>query len=176
MIPNLFQPQKVHAMSALWLLPVTFIVYYFAFKFAITKFNLKTPGRDDEGEIKLMSKKEYNEIKNSGKDEANVSSAPEDALEVRIIEALGGADNIETVTCCASRLRVTVKDDSLIAPDTSWEKLSGGYRRCTRKELCSGNIWCSCSKYYNKSKGLSAFRLTIIEEMRKWQPLQEESV
>lgn len=121
MIPNLFQPQKVHAMSALWLLPVTFIVYYFAFKFAITKFNLKTPGRDDEGEIKLMSKKEYNEIKNSGKDEANVSSAPEDALEVRIIEALGGADNIETVTCCASRLRVTVKDDSLIAPDTSWK-------------------------------------------------------
>lgn len=110
-----------HAMSALWLLPVTFIVYYFAFKFAITKFNLKTPGRDDEGEIKLMSKKEYNEIKNSGKDEANVSSAPEDALEVRIIEALGGADNIETVTCCASRLRVTVKDDSLIAPDTSWK-------------------------------------------------------
>ena len=81
MIPNLFQPQKVHAMSALWLLPVTFIVYYFAFKFAITKFNLKTPGRDDEGEIKLMSKKEYNEIKNSGKDGAVASDLPEDALE-----------------------------------------------------------------------------------------------
>ena len=44
-----------------------------------------------------------------------------DSLEVRIIEALGGADNIETVTCCASRLRVTVKDDSLVAPDEAWK-------------------------------------------------------
>ena len=113
MIPNIFQPQKVHALSALWLLPVTFIVYYFAFKVCITKFNLKTPGRGDTSdEIKLMSKKEYNEIKQGGK---------EDTLEVRIIEALGGKDNIETVTCCASRLRVTVKDDALIAPDESWK-------------------------------------------------------
>ena len=113
MIPNLFQPQKVHAMSALWLLPVTFIVYYFAFKLCITKFNLKTPGRDDASEIKLMSKKEYNEIKNG--------IGSEDSFEVRIIEALGGADNIETVTCCASRLRVTVKDDSLVASDENWK-------------------------------------------------------
>lgn len=45
MIPNLFQPQKVHAMALLWLLPLTFVVYYFAFKFVICKFNLKTPGR-----------------------------------------------------------------------------------------------------------------------------------
>lgn len=113
MIPNLFQPQKVHAMSALWLLPVTFIVYYFAFTFCITKFNLKTPGRDDASEIKLMSKKEYNEIKNG--------IGGEDAFEVRIIEALGGADNIVTVTCCASRLRVTVKDDTQIASDENWK-------------------------------------------------------
>ncbi|MEG2330510.1 PTS transporter subunit EIIC, partial [Anaerorhabdus sp.] len=40
MIPNLFQPHKVHAMAALWLLPLTFIVYYFVFKYAIIKFNL----------------------------------------------------------------------------------------------------------------------------------------
>ncbi len=121
MIPNLFQPQKVHAMHALWLLPVTFVVYYAAFKFCIVKFNLKTPGRDAEGEIKLMSKKEYNEIKNAKDGENANAEMPEDALEVRIVEALGGADNIETVTCCASRLRVTVKDDSLIAPDESWK-------------------------------------------------------
>ena len=64
MIPNLFQPQKVHAMAAIWLLPLTFIVYYFVFKFVIEKFNLKTPGREDAA-IKLMSKKEYNAIKNN---------------------------------------------------------------------------------------------------------------
>lgn len=119
MIPNLLQPQKVHAMHALWLLPLTFLVYYLAFKFCIIKFNLKTPGRDTEKEIKLMSKKEYNEIKNAkGKSDANIS---EDALEVRIVEALGGADNIETVTCCASRLCVTVKDDALVASDENWK-------------------------------------------------------
>lgn len=113
MIPNLFQPQKVHAMSALWLLPLTFIVYYFTFKTCITKFNLKTPGRGEESdEIKLMSKQEYRELKEGAKG---------DSLEVRIVEALGGAENIESVTCCASRLRVTVKNGSLIAPDESWK-------------------------------------------------------
>lgn len=114
MIPNLFQPQKVHAMSLIWLLPLAFAAYYFIFKFAITKFNLKTPGRsDDEDGIKLMSKKEYNDMKNS--------EGVEDSFEGRIIEALGGKENIVSVTCCASRLRVTVKDDSKLASDQAWK-------------------------------------------------------
>ena len=117
MIPNLFQPQKVHAMAALWLLPLTFAVYYFAFKFMIEKFNLKTPGREDS-EIRLMSKKEYNEIRQgSGNGEA-----PGESLEERIIEALGGAENILNVTCCATRLRVSLKDESLLAPDEDWKE------------------------------------------------------
>lgn len=119
MIPNIFQPQKVHAMSLIWLLPLVFAVYYFVFKFAIVKFNLKTPGRDTDSEVKLMSKKEYNNIK-EGKDAAE-STIAEESLEVRIVEALGGADNIETVTCCATRLRVTVKNDSLIVTDQDWK-------------------------------------------------------
>lgn len=112
MIPNLFQPQKVHAMHALWLLPLIFAVYYFAFKFMIEKFDLKTPGRKaDDDEIKLMSKKEYKKLK----------EGDEESLEVRIIEALGGPDNIESVTCCATRLRVTAKDGSLVADDDLWK-------------------------------------------------------
>ncbi|MDZ5017020.1 PTS mannose transporter subunit IIC, partial [Clostridium perfringens] len=102
MIPNIFQPQKVHAMSLIWLLPLVFAVYYFVFKFAIVKFNLKTPGRDTDSEVKLMSKKEYNNIKKG--EEETESTVSEETLEVRIIEALGGAGNIETVTCCATRL------------------------------------------------------------------------
>ena len=70
--------------------------------------------------MKLMSKKEYNAIKDGQADGASTGSE-EDSLEVRIIEALGGADNIETVTCCASRLRVTVKDDTLIASDDDFK-------------------------------------------------------
>lgn len=119
MLPNVFQPQKVHAMHALWLLPLTFFLYYFIFKFVITKFNLKTPGRED-AEIKLMSKKEYNAIKDAEK--AGAASDEEGSLEERIIEALGGADNITNVTCCATRLRVSLKDESIIASDEAWKE------------------------------------------------------
>ena len=120
MIPNIFQPQKVHAMAAIWLLPLTFAMYYLIFKIVISRFNLKTPGRED-AKIKLMSKKEYNELKQVG--EGGKADDAEDAeLEVRIIEALGGADNILNVTCCATRLRVNLKDEKLMAPDEAWKE------------------------------------------------------
>lgn len=119
MIPNIFQPQKVHAMSLIYLLPLTFVMYYFAFTFCIKKFNLKTPGRGDD-EIKLMSKAEYRGLKDG--EEEKTQLADGNFLEVRIIEALGGAENIVTVTCCASRLRVTVKDENLVASDEEWKK------------------------------------------------------
>lgn len=114
MIPNLFQPQKVHAMSLIFLLPATFAIYYFIFKTVITKFNIKTPGRgEDESEVKLMSKKEYNELK---------ENAGNDKLEARIVEAFGGPSNIDSVTCCATRLRVIVKDEKLVVPDSAWKE------------------------------------------------------
>lgn len=112
MIPNLFQMHKVHAMHALWLLPLTFVMFYAAFKFCIEKWDLPTPGRGD-AEIKLFSKKEYRELQNQGNEV--------DSLEARIIEALGGADNIDSVTCCATRLRVTLKDESLTASDDDFK-------------------------------------------------------
>ncbi len=114
MIPNLFQPHKVHAMSLIFLLPLTFAVYYFIFKFAIVKLNLKTPGRGDDGNVELMSKKEYKAIK-EGKDAAST-----DSLEVRIVEAFGGKDNIVSVTNCATRLRVSVVDSSKVVADNVW--------------------------------------------------------
>lgn len=120
MIPNVFQPQKVHAMAALWLLPLTFALYYFIFSFCINKFKLKTPGRED-AQIKLMSKKEYNELKNK-ESAGGQEAAGEGELEMRIIEALGGPDNILNVTCCATRLRVTLKDASLMVSDEAFKE------------------------------------------------------
>ena len=117
MIPNLFQPHKVHAIHLIWLLPATFVVYFFVFKFCIEKFNLQTPGRG-EAEVKLFSKAEYREAHGQGTQGAQEEA---DSLEHRIIEALGGADNIESVTCCASRLRVTYKDESLVASDDDFK-------------------------------------------------------
>lgn len=113
MIPNLFQPHKVHAMSLIFLLPLTFVTYYYVFKVAIVKMDLNTPGRKDD-DAKLMSKKEYKETKELG-------SKPGESLEHRIIEAFGGADNIVSVSCCATRLRVDVKDGSLVADKNSWK-------------------------------------------------------
>lgn len=126
MIPNLLQPHKVHAMSLLYLLPLAFALYYFSFKFAIEKFNLKTPGR--YAEVKLYSKQEYREAHGmepakTGVDQViTQESKVEDDLETRIIEALGGPSNIDSITACASRLRVTVHDESLVASDEQWKE------------------------------------------------------
>lgn len=111
MIPNLFQPGKVHAMSLIYLLPLTFVTYYGVFNFFIKKFNIKTPGRTDEN-IHLVSKKEYKETKEN----------EQTSLEIRIVEAFGGAENIDSVTCCATRLRVIVKDETKVVSDDAWQK------------------------------------------------------
>ncbi|TCL57299.1 PTS system IIB component (Glc family) /PTS system IIC component (Glc family) [Kineothrix alysoides] len=122
MIPNLLQPQKVHAMSLLYLLPLTFAVYFFLFRFLIVKFNLKTPGREAaEQEIKFMSKKEYNEIKNTNKAVEDKEPNDSKSLPERIVDAFGGAQNIVEVSCCATRLRVTVKDQESVADDKTWK-------------------------------------------------------
>ncbi len=73
-------------------------MYYVIFKFAILKFNIPTPGRnnEDEEEIKV-------ETKSSLKDNA-----------ILIIEALGGKDNIEDIDACITRLRVSVKNKDII--------------------------------------------------------------
>ena len=85
-----------------------FFLYYFTFRFMITKFNYKTPGREDEGqEVKKLDKK--------------VS----DEMLATIIEGLGGADNILHVDACFTRLRVKVKDKALVMPDADWKQKTG---------------------------------------------------
>lgn len=112
MIPNLFQPQKVHAMSLLFLVPGYFAAYFFAFKWAILKWNIKTPGRGDaKDEVKLFTKKDYKEKKALG-----LTFAEE------IVAHLGGAENIENVTNCATRLRVTLKDGEKRSANEIWVK------------------------------------------------------
>lgn len=92
-----------------WLLEIPFglawaALYYFSFRFLITKFNVMTPGRGDESE-----------------DEATPavttkSSLYEDSLV--IIEALGGKENIEDVDACITRLRVSVTDVAKVNKET----------------------------------------------------------
>lgn len=88
---------------------VYFIVYYFLFSFLITKMDLKTPGRDDEGEVKLYTRADVNARK-AGEAGAAGGSSVDDPVSAMIEVGLGGRDNITDIDCCATRLRVTVVD------------------------------------------------------------------
>lgn len=118
MITNFLQPQKVHAMSLLWIMPLFFGLYYFSFKWFILKFDVKTPGRGDE-EVKFASKQEIKD-KTKGKTLSNSSSSVENDLAQSIVDCFGGPDNILSVENCATRLRVGVKDSSLVAEKSFW--------------------------------------------------------
>ena len=76
-----------------------FLVFYLVFKFAITKFDLKTPGREDE---------------DAEAAEANITLANNDftAIASGVLAAVGGKDNVANVDYCATRLRFEVKDST----------------------------------------------------------------
>ncbi|UPU40274.1 glucose PTS transporter subunit EIIB [Erysipelothrix sp. Poltava] len=78
------------------------LIYYFVFTFAIKKFDLKTPGREKNGNVQLYTKKDL-------KDKEDVSAL--------IVEALGGQGNIVTVDNCATRLRIEVTDANRVNKD-----------------------------------------------------------
>lgn len=92
-----------------------FIVYYVLFSFLIKKLNLKTPGRENEGEeTKLYTRADVNKSKNSGTNEVKTQ---DDIVSALIVSGLGGKQNISDVDCCATRLRVTVFDYQLVDKD-----------------------------------------------------------
>ena len=90
---------------------VYFVVYYFVFSFMIRKFNYMTPGRDDNAEAKLYTRKDLEARKKAG--EVTEAEAA-DELSAQITQGLGGKDNISDVDCCITRLRCTVKDPAKV--------------------------------------------------------------
>lgn len=104
--------------SWIWILPVGaiyFLLYYFIFRFLIRKFNLKTPGREDEDEeTRLYTKADVNTRKtqdNGGHADGKVDV---DQRSADIARGLGGASNITSVDCCATRLRCSVEEPDLV--------------------------------------------------------------
>ncbi|WP_369122603.1 PTS transporter subunit EIIB [Facklamia lactis] len=119
MVPNLFQPHKVHAWHALWLIPLCFVVFYFVFKFIILKWDLPTPGRKEQ-EVRFHTKQEYRnkyDKNNALNITTDIAPIDEYSLEERIVNGLGGAENIDSITNCASRLRISVKNEKLVADE-----------------------------------------------------------
>lgn len=76
-----------------------FIVFYVVFRIAITKFDLKTPGREDDD-----------------LDEENITLANDDftAMAAVILEGLGGSANVKSIDNCITRLRLEINDDNKI--------------------------------------------------------------
>ncbi|MBR6578027.1 MAG: PTS transporter subunit EIIC [Clostridia bacterium] len=96
---------------------VYFIVYFLLFRFMIRKFDYVTPGREDDGETKLYTRADYNEKKRAevaGEPEMSAADVGLESTSSLIVRGLGGKENIKNVDCCATRLRVTVKDSALV--------------------------------------------------------------
>src|SRR5699024_8014294 len=86
------------------------ILYYAIFRFSIEKFSLKTPGTEEDGDVELRTKDEYREAHGIGHSADISGLSEEDKTSYQITQGLGGSNNIDSFTNCATRLRVTVKD------------------------------------------------------------------
>lgn len=92
---------------------VYFVVYYFLFSFLIVKMDLKTPGRDDNEEVKLYRRSDV-DAKKKGAASGEEGAGAVDEVSRQICMGLGGKKNISDVDCCATRLRCTVYKSELV--------------------------------------------------------------
>ena len=76
-----------------------FVIFYLVFRFAIKKWDLKTPGREDdqEGELKI-----------------ELANDDFTAMAAIILEGVGGKENVASIDHCITRLRLEVKDRLLV--------------------------------------------------------------
>ena len=107
---------------------VYFVLYYIIFRFMISKFDYKTPGRDDAEEVKLYTRADVN-ARNTASSSVPAGNDPVSAM---IVEGLGGAANLADVDCCATRLRCTVNDAALVKQDVLKASGASGV-------ICKGN-------------------------------------
>ena len=107
---------------------VYFVLYYIIFRFMISKFDYKTPGRDDAEEVKLYTRADVN-ARNAASGSVPAGNDPVSAM---IVKGLGGAANLADVDCCATRLRCTVNDAALVKQDVLKASGASGV-------ICKGN-------------------------------------
>ena len=107
---------------------VYFVLYYIIFRFMISKFDYKTPGRDDAEEVKLYTRADVN-ARNATSGSVPAGNDPVSAM---IVEGLGGAANLADVDCCATSLRCTVNDSTLVKQDVLKASGASGV-------ICKGN-------------------------------------
>lgn len=89
------------------------VVFYFVFVFMIKKFDLKTLGREDDKPVPAAETSAKTEVNTS----SNQNIGDKAEKTAKIIEGLGGKDNIVTLESCFTRLRVELKDQSKVNDD-----------------------------------------------------------
>lgn len=95
------------------------LVYYFGFRYIITKFNIMTPGREDDVE-----------------DEDGIPAViSDDKLSSTIVDALGGKINIVSIENCMTRLRVVVDNPNLINEKVLKDTGASGFVRPTKENI-----------------------------------------
>jgi N-acetylglucosamine PTS system EIICBA or EIICB component len=114
------------------------VIYYFVFSFFIKRFNLATPGREEEGEAKTTAdwilpesqrrgaretdqteqqRREEGEQQEEGAQEREPAADgrnQDDVLAQNVLEALGGKENVKSVEGCITRLRLSVEDSDRV--------------------------------------------------------------
>lgn len=88
-----------------------FALYYFSFRFFITKFDLKTPGRGVDDEVEGATAPATTTASATAPERGRTAKQAElETTADEIVVALGGPENLEDVDACITRLRVSVKD------------------------------------------------------------------
>lgn len=88
-------------------------INFMVFRYVILKYNILTPGRnEDEGEVRLYSKQDYRDKKAAGKQ-------PDREKAIAILQCVGGAENVETISNCQTRLRLVIHDPSCVMDDNA---------------------------------------------------------
>ncbi|MBQ9441874.1 MAG: PTS transporter subunit EIIC [Selenomonadaceae bacterium] len=107
---------KSHWMMMLPIFAGYAVLYFITFKFFIMKWDLKTPGReDDDEEVKMMSKADYQKATGVGvAGGGKALPADFDQKSATILSGVGGVDNVTEIDCCATRLRLTLVDGSKV--------------------------------------------------------------
>ena len=101
--------EHTHWIQLVILGAVNFVVFYVVFRFAIEKFKIQTPGREEEiRNNNLLKEKRYHEI------------------ATLVLEGLGGRENIKNVDNCVTRLRIDLKDQGRVQTETLKDAGSSG--------------------------------------------------
>ena len=107
---------KTHWIRVLPLIAIYFVLYFFVFRTFILAKDLKTPGRgDDDEEVKMISKDEYRKATGVGVAGGKAATYDIDPKSASILKGIGGLDNLTgDIDCCATRLRLTLKDSGKV--------------------------------------------------------------